>query len=166
MPKPPDLTESEIRAWSGEPSFSRGEQYFRQGAILDPRRAGLTLKAHCAGSRPEPYRVQVTLGSKGVVAGECSCPVGAGGHCKHAVALLLTWLDDPDAFVEVEDLETALERRSKAELIALIRRMMGRYPELETLLELPMPDEAEGEQLLDAEKIRRQVDHAFFAAGD
>ncbi len=161
----PHLTESEIRAWSSEPSFSRGQQYFRQGAILDPRRAGMTLKAHCAGSRPQPYRVQVTLGPKGIIAGDCSCPVGAGGHCKHAVALLLTWLDDPEAFIEVEDLETALERRSKAELIALIRRMMGCYPELETLLELPAPGEGR-EQFIDAERIRRQVDHAFFGAGD
>ncbi|MFO7918837.1 MAG: SWIM zinc finger domain-containing protein, partial [Anaerolineae bacterium] len=79
------LTESQIRAWVDVGSFERGWGYFEGGHILNPRRQGNTLKACCLGSMPTPYRLQVTLGSEGIVAGDCSCPVGAGGHCKHVV---------------------------------------------------------------------------------
>ena len=92
---PPRPTESDIRRWTGEASFGRGQCYFAQRNILNPRRQGDTLKARCLGSRPQPYRVTVTLGPTGIVAGHCSCPVGSGGHCKHAAALLLTAQSDP-----------------------------------------------------------------------
>jgi len=160
----PELTESDIRRWTGEPSFERGRGYFRRGHILDPRRQGDVLKARCLGSRPQPYHVEVTLGTEGIVAGSCSCPVGGGGHCKHAAALLLTWLHRPDTFLEVEELETALNRRSKAELVALIRRMVARYPDLETLLELPVAGEGKP-QPVDAEVIRRQARSVFHGIG-
>jgi uncharacterized Zn finger protein len=161
----PKLTESDVRRWAGEGSFERGRGYFRRGHVLDPRRQGNTLKARCIGSRARPYQVEVTLGPEGIVVGDCSCPVGRGGHCKHAAALLLTWLHQPDAFLEVEDLEAALNRRSKAELVALIRRMVARFPDLETMLELPVVGAAEVEQPLDPEVIRRQVNSAFYGIG-
>ncbi|MCK4470556.1 MAG: SWIM zinc finger domain-containing protein, partial [Anaerolineae bacterium] len=88
----PELTESDVRRWTDERSFGRGRGYFRGGYILNPRRQGDTLKARCQGSRPQPYRVEITLGPDGIASGTCSCPVGAGGHCKHGVALLLTWI--------------------------------------------------------------------------
>jgi len=161
----PRLTEAKIRHWIGEPSFGRGQRYFQQGNILNPRLQGRTLKARCLGSSPQPYRVEMHLGSEDIVAGECSCPVGAGGHCKHAAALLLTWLRDPDAFLELEDLDTFLERCSKAELIALLRKMIQRYPDLELLLELPTVGGPDAGRPTDPELIRRQVNVAFSRAG-
>ena len=161
----PQLTESDVRRWSGEASFGRGERYFRTGHILDPRLQGDTLKARCLGSRPGAYHVEVTLGQQGIISGNCSCPVGGGGHCKHAAALLLTWVHQPDAFRQVEDLQTALEQRSKAELVALIRRMVARYPDLESLLELPTVSETGAERPLDPQVILRQASDAFYGAG-
>ena len=161
----PELTESDVRRWTGEASFERGERYSRTGHILDPRLQGDTLKARCLGSRPGAYHVEVILGQQGIVSGNCSCPVGGGGHCKHAAALLLTWMHQPDAFLQVEDLQTALEQRSKAELVALTRRMMARYPDLESLLELPVVGEAGAERPLDPQAIRRQASDAFYGAG-
>ncbi len=160
----PPLTESDVRRWIGDESFRRGQRYFDQDAILNPRRAGMMLRAQCQGSRSQPYRVQIALGPKGIVSGDCSCPVGGGGHCKHAAALLLTWLDNADAFVDVEDMATMLDRRSKAELIDLIGKMVERYPELEMLVELPVPGEATSKPM-DAESIRRQVRRVFSSAG-
>jgi uncharacterized Zn finger protein len=161
----PELAESDIRRWVGEASFERGWGYFQHGHILDPRRQGDTLKARCLGSRPQPYHVEVTLGPEGIVAGECSCPVGSGGYCKHAAALLLTWLHQSDTFLEVEELETALNRRSKAELVVLIRRMVARCPDLETLLELPIVSGAGTPPPVDVEVIRRQASSAFHGIG-
>jgi hypothetical protein len=164
VPVLPQLTESDIRRWTGDESFRCGQRYFDQDAILNPRRAGMVLKAQCQGSRSQPYRVQITLGPKGIVSGDCSCPVGGGGYCKHAAALLLTWLDDAEAFVDVQDTATTLDRRSKAELIELIGKMVERYPDLEMLVELPVPGEA-GSRPMDAESIRRQVRRIFSGAG-
>ena len=76
----PQLTEADICRWTGDESFRRGQRYFDQDAILNPRRASMVLKAQCQGSRSQPYRVQITLGPDGIVSGDCSCPVGGGGH--------------------------------------------------------------------------------------
>ena len=46
---------------------------------------------------------------------------------------------------------TDLDRRSKADLIALIGKMVERYPDLEMLIELPVPGE-KGSQPVDAEE--------------
>jgi hypothetical protein len=161
----PKLTESHVRHWTGAGYFERGERYFRRGNILDPQRQGHTLKARCLGSRPTPYHIEVDLGPEGILSGHCSCPVGGGGRCKHAVALLLTWVHQPDTFLVVEALEAALEKRSKAELIALVGRMVARYPDLESLLELPVVGESGAVRPLDADVIRRQVNNLFHTLG-
>lgn len=161
----PKLTEADIHNWTDPRSFQRGERYYRLGHIIGPHRQGHTLKARCAGSRPQPYHVEISLSINGILLGECSCPVGSGGHCKHAVALLLTWLHEPESFATVEDLETALGRRGKAELIVLIRRMLDRYPDLEALLELPIVGETAEAPPVDRETIRRQAQSAFDGIG-
>ncbi len=162
----PSLTIEQIRDWSDEQSFQRGERYFRNGAIRFPRRQGQVLMAECSGSRPKPYHVWVTLGSQGILGGQCFCPVGGGGRCKHVVALLLTWLDNPNAFVQVGSSQVIpLEQRSKDELIALIHKMLACAPDLRRLLELPIP-RGPASPPLDERLIRRQVGQAFSSAGD
>jgi uncharacterized Zn finger protein len=162
----PRLAESKIQQWIGDASFRRGVRYYRQGRILNPRRQAETLKALCSGSQPEPYRVKIRLDLKGILAGHCSCPVGRGGRCKHAAALLLTWLHKPERFHEMEDLETSLAQRSKSDLVTLIVKMIGRYPDLEMLLELPTPGGSETRDALEPDLIHRQVNVAFSRAGD
>jgi len=158
----PQLSEFHIRDWVGEASFERGQRYFRQKAILNPLRQSLTLKSQCTGSRPYPYHVEVTLGPRGIAAAHCSCPAGSeGGHCKHVAALLLTFLNHPDSFLQVQDIDTSLEQRSKTDLIALIRKMVARYPDLQMLLELPSPESSETQPTIDPEVIRRQVSHTL-----
>ncbi len=160
----PKLTEDDIRHWVGDTSFERGRPYARDGSIFNQRRQGLALKAQCQGSLPHPYRVQAALGEAGIVAADCSCPVGAGGRCKHVAALLMLWQADPAEFVEIEDLETALERRSKPELIALIRQMVARYSDLELMLDMPAPGSSGQRKPLNPDLIRRQARAAFAGA--
>jgi uncharacterized Zn finger protein len=146
----------------GEKSFERGEKYFRSGAIFDAKRQGLTIKARCEGSQGGPYRVSVTFDAKGKVAeAECSCPVGDGGYCKHVAALMLTWRARPGEFVEVEDVESSLERRSKPELIALVKQMLRREPDLERLLETPLPGSRGRSKQASPDVYRRQAAAVF-----
>lgn len=58
-----------------------------------------------------------------------------------------------------------LERRSKAELVKLVVRMIARYPELESLLELPIVGDAGADRPLDPDVIRRQASSAFYGVG-
>lgn len=146
---------------TGATSFGRGRSYFNRGRISHPRRQGNTFKADCQGSRAQPYRVEITLGPDGIAGGGCSCPVGGGGHCKHAAALLLAWLNKPEMFIELSNRETKLAQLSKEELITLVGKMLDRYPDLEMLLELPVPTPADTQAPLEPETIRRQVQHAF-----
>ncbi len=132
----PALSEQQIRARVGEESFRRGQQCVQDGAILDPRREEMTLKARCAGSRAEPYRLWATFSGRGMVAAHCSCPVGTDGACKHVAAVLLTWLHTPDRFLAPEDLDASLERRRKGELVVLVKQMLRQRPDLELLLRL------------------------------
>lgn len=165
MPDNAMLEEAAIRERVGETSFARGVEYFRSGAIFNPRRQSATLKAQCAGSSAPFYRVQATLDDGAIVDANCSCPVGSGGFCKHIAALLLTWNDRPQEFVEVEAFGTALERRSKAELITLIQQMLAQQPDLEALLETTLAP-AGGQHLpVNVETYRRQAAAAFRGGG-
>ncbi len=158
------LTERAICRWVDEASFERGERYFRDGMIVHARHSGGLLKADSHGSSGNLYRVQATVEKGKIIAADCSCPVGDGGRCKHIAALLLTWLNQPDAFREVEKTNTALERRSKEELIALVKQMLLRAPDLELLLGLPLPAGTKPNQKINPETYRRQVATAFGGA--
>jgi uncharacterized Zn finger protein len=92
----PKLTKQDIRDHVDERSYERGEDYAADGAIFDTRRQGNVLKGRCQGSEDEPYCVEVTLDGDGIVASDCSCPVGDA--CKHVAALLLCWLKKPRDF--------------------------------------------------------------------
>ncbi len=155
------LTEKDIETRVGERSFQRGLKYFHGGAIFNGRKQGMMLKALCEGSRPEPYRVQATVGTKGIDEAKCSCPVGSGGFCKHVAALLLTWLARPEDFREVEDVDKALEKRSRTELIALIKQMLRVQPDFESLLEVSLPAPGKRRMKVDAEAYKRQAMAAF-----
>jgi uncharacterized Zn finger protein len=161
----PSLLEQDIRQRTGGQSFERGLEYFRSGAVFDARRQGMTLKARCEGSRAEAYRVRVTFDTKGVTSAECSCPVGDDGGCKHIAALLLTWREKPEDFLAVEELDAALEQRSQTELVALVKQMVRQRPELETLLEAPLPTPGKRRVAVRRDTYRRQAAAVFRRGG-
>lgn len=133
-------SESEVRAWVGDGAFDRAKEYVREGAVFDARRQGATLRARCEGQSAESYHVRATLSGAAISGAGCTCPVGADGRCKHVGALLLTWINRPSDFLVVDDVDATLSRRSRAELIALVKQMLRQDPDLETLLVTPLPD--------------------------
>jgi hypothetical protein len=135
------LVDHKVRAFVGEGAFARAQEYVREGAVFDARRQGNTLRASCEGQSAESYDVRATVSSTGEISeAACTCPVGADGRCKHVAAMLLTYARSPGDFVVVDDVDTALAKRSRAELVAVIRQMLRQRPELETLLVTPLPD--------------------------
>ncbi|HEU0115291.1 MAG TPA: SWIM zinc finger family protein, partial [Thermomicrobiales bacterium] len=113
-----------------------------------------------------PYRVEATLATAGgkrkknPVEYFCDCP--RGGFCKHVVALLLTWIDAPERFEVRPPIAGVLAGKSHEELLALVERMVQQVPELESMIELPMPVAgAPSGEALDESVLRRQVEAAF-----
>src|SRR6516164_8078541 len=109
----PTLTEKNIRTFVGKQNFQKGQQLARDGAILNPEQQAMALKAYCYGSLPEPCHVQVTFDGSRISSYLCSCPAGASVYanrgCEHAAALLLTWIEQPEAFVQTDDIDSILE---------------------------------------------------------
>lgn len=153
----PHLAEANILPLATSQSFSRGDRYYHEGAILNPMRQGLTLWAECQGS--ELYRTRVTLSKDGIAAANCTCAYHGDGICKHQVALLLTYVRQPDSFHVTPPLEELLASRSREELIALIGQMVQRVPDLLSLVELSTAS-SQG-QPIDISVYRRQAQRAL-----
>jgi uncharacterized Zn finger protein len=133
---PNRLAEKEIREYVDPRSFSKGQDYHSQGMIFDERvEGGTRLTSRCEGSSGGPYRVWAEVSGGQILDAECSCPVGV--CCKHIVALLLAWMEHPETFTEAEDLDAVLQAKSKAELVALVKQLVAREPDLEPLVEGP-----------------------------
>jgi uncharacterized Zn finger protein len=161
MTRLPKITDRAIRERVGERNVEKGEEYHDSGAVFNARRQGNTLKACCQGTSGGPYHVEVTLDEDGIVDADCSCPVGDGGSCKHVAAVLLTWKNRPGEFTEVEEMDAALAKRSREELIALIKLMLRREPDLEVLLDAPLPGVRAPGTPVKPDAYRRQAEIAF-----
>ena len=126
----PELTQYHIQERCTEQSYRRGLDYFHMGAIGNPTLHDYTLSGTCEGTDIEPYRVTVELMPTGIAAADCSCPYDWGGDCKHIVALLLTYVHEPDAILSLEPLLTALAEKPKSNLLQVISELLKRAPEL------------------------------------
>ena len=126
----PQLTLDQIHQRCTEQSYTRGLNYFHAGAIGNPVLHGYTLSATCDGSDIDPYRVTVELTSTEIASTYCSCPYDWAGDCKHIVALLLTYLHEPDTLLSLEPLFATLEAKPKSNLIQIISELLKRAPEL------------------------------------
>ncbi|HBE90818.1 MAG: hypothetical protein A3E37_02925 [Candidatus Andersenbacteria bacterium RIFCSPHIGHO2_12_FULL_46_9] len=131
----PHITEAQIARWVGDKVFGRGCEYHRDGAIFNPRKTGLVLKAGCLGRSEESYSVRVICKPKTIKGAVCTCPFEDGvGRCKHVAALLLTWISDPGRFIEIEPIETLLAGLSNKELRQLLVDLVDEQPQLELVL--------------------------------
>ena len=131
----PDLTEDQIQERCTKQVFSRGEGYFYNEAIENPMFHGWTLSANCYGSEETPYSVSVELTPTGIADAECSCPYDWGGDCKHIVALLLTYVHEPDEIRSVEPILTAIADKPRATLLHIISELLKREPSLMSIVE-------------------------------
>ncbi len=160
----PTLTEQHIRTFVGDHNFQKGQLLVHDGAIVHPEQQAMALKAYCYGSLPEPHRVQVTFDGTGITAALCSCSGGTPTYgnrgCEHAAALLLAWNEQPEAFTQTNDIDTILERQSKAQLITLVKQLLQKQPEVEWQLTMP-PLPGHKSVPIDMEEYRDQVDEAF-----
>ena len=154
----PAILESEIESLVGPRNLYKGKEYSRSGAVVQAVHQGMLLKASCIGSGRTPYQVRVRCGAHGIEEGNCTCPVGEHGHCKHVAAVLVCWIENHAAFTEVESLESALARCSRGKLIEIVNRALEHSPDLEPLIEPLIGQDQMASSRPSAEDCRNQVD--------
>lgn len=123
-----EITESAIQSASTAASFARGYELYRGGAIFDTFIQGQILTGKCQGSSTPYYHVQVKIDDGGFKEAFCQCPYDWGGYCKHLIALMLTYIHDPDEFVELQSATTLLSGMEKEDLVKLVVKMIGDDP--------------------------------------
>jgi uncharacterized Zn finger protein len=126
----PDITEGQIQDRCTKQVFARGEDYFYEEMIENAILHDATLSATCQGSEFTPYTVSVELTPTGIVDAECSCPYDWGGDCKHIVALLLTYVHEPDEIHSIELILTAIAEKPRATLLSIISELLKHDPSL------------------------------------
>ena len=135
----PQLTIELIQTFCSQQSFERGEEYYRNGAIISPMlhqstdRQRTILTAECEGTSDKNYRVAVFLLKDGISDAKCSCPYDWGGYCKHIVALLLVYLneqeklssDGQEADSDFCQIAAKLIAQDKEDLVVLLLAMLN-----------------------------------------
>lgn len=159
------LTQRQIQSRAFGKTFDRGETLYTNGAISRTVRRGDEINARCQGSYPQPYRVWATILAGEIAATSCDCEYDWGGDCKHIVALLLTFLYEPERFQERETLRDALMSRQKEDLLDIIEEMILLHPELVDIVEDATTDRSSN-QLLDLQSIRRELKQSLAFTGE
>ena len=128
------LTEQDIHDLANEKTFEKGEELYECGAISATSLKGNTIYGKCDGSEFMPYDIEIDL-SDDEIDPYCTCPFDWGGICKHQVALLLTFLYEPEKFIELEDPTTLLEQLDREKLILLISDLIKDHPNIQFWLQ-------------------------------
>lgn len=170
MGQAPTITEAAIRNLARSQSYDRGEEYYEQGAVREVTRRDNLLRAAVEGSQYEPYQVKIEFDETGVVDTSCSCPYDHGGICKHRVAVLLTYIRDPDEISQRSPVSELVASTDPAERRDLIVAIVERRPDLaewiESRLETPHSEDTGGDSRdqsphINRDSIRRQVQYIF-----
>jgi len=126
----PRLTERAVRQLASPQSFTRGQDYYDDGAVLEAVLRGDVLHAQVEGSEYNPYQVRIEFSGNAVASATCTCPYDWGGYCKHIIAVLLTVIHEPEKVMERPPLDELLKAQKRETLLELLTRLIAEQPEL------------------------------------
>ncbi|NJN92762.1 MAG: hypothetical protein HC875_01065 [Anaerolineales bacterium] len=178
------ISEAQIRSAASAESFSRGEDYYRNGAVIDLQQRGDTLLVQVEGSEYDPYEVTIELDRGELIEADCTCPYNWGGYCKHIVAALLAYLRRPSQITQRPPVSDLLAGLNQEELRALLTQLLTEQPRLvdwvetqvalkKTPVEAPVMSQPQQRQMpIDPTPFRKQAqalfrgyDYGDYAAG-
>lgn len=166
MTKQPTITQDQIKRRVDSTIFSRGQSYYKQGAVSHCIRRGPRIEARCQGSYPEPYHVWAEFDGNAIADAGCSCEYSFtwDGDCKHIIAVLLTYLHKPEKFDSRPTTHEALASRSREDLIEMIEQMVRLYPDLQRIVDRPTVGQViSGDAKLDEASLHRTLSAALEA---
>ena len=159
------LNKNTIRQEASAQSFSRGESYYRQGAVIPLMQRGNVLQAEVEGSHYNPYRVRVTFDQGGITGVTCDCPYDWGEWCKHIVAALLAYLHQSETIEIRPSLEELVGSLERGQMKGLLLNLAAGDPNLIDAIESQLvllrakPSPRPRHSTVDPQPIRRQVSH-------
>lgn len=124
------ITENALRSLSSPESFVRGHELYQSNVVFDTYQQGDIITGKCEGSSAPFYQLHVKLDEGGIQEASCTCPYDWGGYCKHIIALMLTYIHNPDAFIEPKSVEELLSNMDKEALVRLFGRIIDNDPYL------------------------------------
>ena len=137
MPALKSLTETKIEKACGDVIFERALEYVCTSALRNrliyPQAKKLT--GIIEGNYGD-YRISFQLLQDGDLRTSCSCPAEMF-FCKHAAALAITYLREPETFLDMNSLPGVLEQKSKKELQDLVTKMIVKHPDCLVFLGIP-----------------------------
>lgn len=131
----PTIPDSTILRHTTPTIFQRGQDYYKQGAVIELIQRGTTLHANVEGSDYQPYQVRVEFDTAGITAATCTCPYEGTGWCKHIVATLLAIRATPEQISVRPPLEQLLTTLNRDQLQALLLTVAQRLPTASDILE-------------------------------
>ncbi len=123
---PSRITPLDVTAYASPDIYRMGEQIFENGWVRHRFQTNYGLQATVRSKGI--YRVEMVVDGEQLF-GRCSCPLGSS-HCEHQVALLLSWLNEPDTFVSYQDLRRAIRLKEKNTLVDILVNLVEVFPEL------------------------------------
>lgn len=126
----PKLTLSTIKRYATDKSFSRGQSYWKSGAVISLTQRQNTLQSEVEGNDPEPYRITVDFDSGGITNANCSCPYSFAGWCKHIVAVLIACVEAPDTIEQRPTLAQLLDAMNLVQTQGLVQELVDEIPAL------------------------------------
>jgi uncharacterized Zn finger protein len=126
------LSKMQLQRLAGEPSYSRGVEYFDEGRVADLHLKGNCIHATVRGSRK--YRVELLTEGR-EISYSCTCPFfqDTTAFCKHCVATGLAFLHANEADggasmrkvqaqeeTNMRDVEAYLKSQDKAVLVSML----------------------------------------------
>jgi uncharacterized Zn finger protein len=123
-----ELTEEKLEKIGQEHTRISGSNYFRENRIKNQMVWGRTLVGEIGGSGKEAYKIQIDV-TEEKISSTCNCPYG-GGYCKHAFALLYTWIRTQNTFKRLENIEFILSKKSNYELTSILLEMVKKDPHI------------------------------------
>lgn len=160
----PRLTETTVRELARQQSYDRGQSYYERGAVGDVVRRENTLRAAVEGSQYQPYTVTIEFDDAGVVDTACSCPYDHGGICKHRVAVLLTYIRDPDRISHERPIAEMIAQADRDTLEDLLVDLVDSRPEVGEWIQTRLgttTGDASSEISVNLESIRRRANYAL-----
>lgn len=133
----PNISEAMIESLVDPAIVERGWRYYERGNVLSIAQRGAILVAQVQGSDEEPYRVQITLTTRGIGAVGCSCPYMEewDGVCKHVVAVLLTYVHTPDQIAQRQPIADLIADLDAVQLRKILITIATQQPDVADLIE-------------------------------
>lgn len=124
------ITEAEIRSLATAQSYERGEDYYYTRAVADLQKRGDMVTADVSGSSYEPYHVTIEVGEDEIISTSCTCPYDWGGICKHIVAVLLSYVHQPEQVDKRPSVQELIANVNEADLREVLSDLLIAEPHL------------------------------------